>query len=527
MATPVDLPNHVQRKLRVTDASILQTDKLCKQYGDITVLNAVNFDLRGGEVHALIGANGAGKSTFCRMLAGLIRPSSGRMMVDGQPFEPRTKRGAELSGIEIVQQELNLVPTLTVAENLMLTRLPNWLGIIRRKALNAEARRLLDMVGLNSVSPETITGSLGIGQQQMIEIASALGRECRVLIMDEPTAALSHREVELLFEQIHRLRAEGKGIVYISHRLDEIKSLTDRVTILRDGQLVTTKPTPEVSTEQMIQLMSGTESTSKAASNRRSESVRGMAHSSKPALRVEKICFGVVRDVSFHVDEGEVLGITGLVGAGRTELLRAIFGADKAESGHVFIGDDPQGYHFGNPHEATTRGLALITEDRKESGVLLPVSIEQNSSLASLSQKFTRRGLIQFRDEQRAAADRIRQLNVRCGSGTQPVGQLSGGNQQKVVISKWLERDASVILFDEPTRGVDVAARRKIYDVIQELADSGKGIVMVSSDLDELFETCDRILVMSVGRVVRSFGRGDWSRDAIVEASFAGHRTSV
>lgn len=527
MATPVDLPYHVQRNLRVSDVSILQTDKINKQYGDIIVLNAVNFDLRAGEVHALIGANGAGKSTFCRMLAGLIQPSSGRMMVNGQSFEPRTKRDAELSGVEIVQQELNLVPTLTVAENLLFTRLPNRLGIIRQRALNAEARRLLDIVGLNAVSPETITGSLGIGQQQMIEIASALGRECRVLILDEPTAALSHREVELLFKQIQRLRAEGKGIIYISHRLDEIKSLADRVTILRDGQLVTTKPTREISTDQMIQLMSGTESTIKAASNRRSESARGMAHSSKPALRVDKICRGVVREVSFHVDVGEVLGITGLVGAGRTELLRAIFGADEAESGHVFIGSDPLGYRFGNPHEATSRGLALITEDRKESGVLLPASIEQNSSLASLWQKFTSRGLIQFRDEQRAAAARIRQLDVRCNSGSQPVGQLSGGNQQKVVIAKWLERDAAVFLFDEPTRGVDVAARRKISDVIQTLADSGKGIVVVSSDLDELFETCDRILVMSVGRVVRSFGRSDWSRDAIVEASFAGHRTSV
>ena len=511
----------------MSDASILQTEELSKQYGEIAVLTAVSFDLRAGEFHALIGANGAGKSTFCRMLAGLIRPSSGRMLLNGQPFAPRTKRDAELSGVEIVQQELNLVPTLTVAENLMLTRLPCRLGIIQRKALSAEARRLLDIVGLNAVSPETITGSLGIGQQQMIEIASALGRECRVLILDEPTAALSHREVELLFEQIQRLKAEGKGIVYVSHRLDEIKLLADRVTILRDGRLVTTKLTSEVSTEQMIQLMSGTEPTSKAASNRRAESVREISQTANTALRVDKICSGIVRDVSFHVDKGEVLGITGLVGAGRTELLRTIFGADEAESGRVFIGSDPQGYRFGNPYEATARGLALITEDRKESGVLLPASIEQNVSLASLWQKFTRRGLIQFQDEQRAAAARIRQLDVRCNSGSQSVGQLSGGNQQKIVIAKWLERDASVFLFDEPTRGVDVAARRKIYDVIRTLADSGKGIVMVSSDLDELFGTCDRIVVMSVGRMVRSFDRSEWSRDAIVEASFMGHRTSV
>lgn len=517
-----------KKSFLVSPSSILQTKELTKQFGDVPVLHAVNFELRAGEVHALIGANGAGKSTFCRILAGLIGKTSGQLQIAGSSFEPRSKRDAEHAGVEIVQQELNLISTLTVAENLLLSRLPQRFGIVRRKILNAEAAKMLRRVGLGDLSPSTTTGTLGVGQQQMIEIAGALGRDCRVLILDEPTAALSHREVELLFEQIRQLTSLGKGIIYVSHRLDEIKSLADRVTILRDGRHVTTQPAIELSTEQMIQAMSGPAAANRATPKSRNRLVNGEVRSNDTvqgdALRVEGISSGIVRDVSFAVRKGEIVGITGLVGAGRTELLRAIFGADRAEAGRVFIGDDPVGYQFKTPQEAVSRGLAFVTEDRKESGLLLPTSIEQNSTLATLWRSFSRLGWIRFAAERQAATRMIHRLDIRCNSSTQSVGQLSGGNQQKVVVAKWLERDASVFLFDEPTRGVDVAARRRIYEVMRDLANEGKGIVMVSSDLEELFEASDRILVMSAGRMIEGFSRADWNRDVLMEAAFAGHR---
>ncbi len=508
-----------------------KTEQLCRQYGSVSVLSDVSLEIGAGEVHALIGANGAGKSTFCKILAGLTMKSSGRMFIDGTDFDPSSKRDAEHRGIEIVQQELNLIPTLTVAENLQLSRLPHRWGIIRNQVLNAEATRLLDRVGLSQLSPETMTGSLGVGQQQMVEIAAAIGRDCRVLILDEPTAALSPREVQHLFAQIEILKARGTSVIYISHRLDEIKSVADRVSVLRDGRLISSTPVGDVSIERMIHLMSGAHSDSTTTNSKQTvatstENTIATITDRPIVLRVRHLSSGPVKDVSFDVHRGEKLGITGLVGAGRTELLRAIFGADRAESGYIQIGSNPTQHRFRSPHEAVQHGLAMVTEDRKASGLLLPASIEHNSSLASLRKKFTSLGVLSIRRERASAESMIQQLDVRCQSPSQPAGQLSGGNQQKVVVSKWLQRDADVFLFDEPTRGVDIAARRRIYDVMNSLSAAGKGVVIVSSDLDELFETCDRIGVISAGRWIRCFDRSDWNRDVLMAAAFEGHRSA-
>jgi ribose transport system ATP-binding protein len=503
-------------------APLLVAQDLSKRYGKVTVLDSVSIDVVAGEIHALIGANGAGKSTLCKILSGLVARSGGEIVFDAKAYDPRSKQDAESVGIEIVQQELNLIPTLSVAENLMLTRLPNRLGVIRRGELFAHAAELLARVGMQDVDPHAPVQSLGIGRQQMVEIASTLGRHCKLLILDEPTAALSGREAGRLFEWLARLRQSGVGIIYISHRLDEIKRLADRVTVLRDGKRVVTRSAETLSTDEMIRLMSGDGLASSHAVER---PTRRLADTVIPAaLRVENLTCGPVRDVSFTVGRGEIFGITGLIGSGRTELLRAIYGADRGVAGSVFVGDDPTPRRFRHPGEAVAAGLAMVTEDRKQSGLLLSKSVVINATLSSLWKRFSCGGWLRTADERDATLSMCERLEVRCADIDQAVATLSGGNQQKVFVSKWLVRDAEVFLFDEPTRGIDIAARRLIYRLMDSLAQAGKGLVIVSSDLEELFETCDRIAVMSSGRLTGTFTRGDWSREKIMQASFVGHR---
>lgn len=503
-------------------APLLVANNLSKQYGRVTVLDSVSIDVAAGEIHALIGANGAGKSTLCKILSGLVARTSGEIVFDAKGYDPRNKQGAESVGIEIVQQELNLIPTLSVAENLMLTRLPSRLGIIRRNALFAHAAELLARVGMEDVDPHALVQSLGIGRQQMVEIASTLGRHCKLLILDEPTAALSGREADRLFQWLTRLQESGVGIIYISHRLDEIKRLSNRVTVLRDGKRVETRRTETLSTDDMIRMMSGDGLASSHAVGRPSQ--RQTDDETRTALRVEHLTGGPIRDVSFTVGRGEILGITGLIGSGRTELLRAIFGADRGIAGSVFVGDDPTPRRFHHPGEAVAAGLAMVTEDRKQSGLLLSKSVVTNTTLSSLWKRFSTGGWLRTAKERDTTLSMCESLEIRCTDIDQAVATLSGGNQQKVFVSKWMVRDAEVFLFDEPTRGIDIAARRLIYRLMDSLAESGKGLVIVSSELEELFETCDRIAVMSRGGMTGTFTRGEWSREKIMQASFAGHR---
>ncbi|TWU62461.1 sugar ABC transporter ATP-binding protein [Crateriforma conspicua] len=491
---------------------------LCKRYGRVTVLDDCDVAIRGGEIHALLGANGAGKSTLVRMMAGLLEPTAGSMQLDSIDYAPNSKRDAEIAGVEIVQQELNLIATLSVAENLMLARLPSIGGVIRRGPLKDRARAALDRVGLNDVPVDTPVAKLGVGKQQMVEIAAALDRQCRILILDEPTAALSAAESETLFRWLNKLRDEGVGIVYISHRLDEVARLADRITVLRDGRKIGTFDAVECSTDRMVELMSGDSGSGDSAlhpSRRQVDTV----------LRVDALTGGPVDHVSFNVNRGERLGIAGLVGSGRTELLRLIFGADVAMSGNIHLRDDATAYRFHHPRQAVAAGIAMVTEDRKDNGLLLSKSIQFNTTLASLRHRFANAGMVRGRIERSATQTQCDQLDIRCSTIDQCVGTLSGGNQQKVAIAKWLVRDADVFLFDEPTRGIDVAARRRIYRLIDTLAKDGKGVVIVSSDLEELLETCDRIAVMSDGRLVETFERNDWSHDRIMQAAFSGYRT--
>ena len=490
----------------------VRTAGLGKSYA-VPVLCGVDFECLPGEVHALIGANGAGKSTLAKILCGLVRADAGTMELDGRPYEPEGKREAEAAGIHIVHQELNLIGTLSVAENLFLADLPRRMGVVDRTRLRGAAREALARVDLGDLDPDTPVGALGVGVRQQIEIACALARHCRLLILDEPTAALMDPQIERLFGHIRRLRADGVCTIYVSHRMDEIRRIADRVSVLRDGRLVATRPAAALAPDEAVRLMAGRDVESAAAAPRTPGAVR---------LRVEGLSRGTaVRDVSFDAHAGEILGIAGLVGSGRTELLRSIFGADRADAGGVAVGDSPA-RRFRSPREAVAAGMAMIPEDRKEHGLLMPRPIRINATLAHLAAFRRRGGRIDRPAEDRAVREAGTSMDLRCNGPEQPVSELSGGNQQKVLIGRWLMRDAEVYLFDEPTRGIDVAAKATVYRLLDDLARRGKACVVVSSEMEELMALCDRIAVLSAGRLVRTFERGTWSHERLLAAAFEG-----
>jgi len=496
-------------------APLLTITGLCKSYA-APVLKDVAFDLKRGEVHALVGENGAGKSTLSRIIAGLTAPEAGEMRLRGAVYCPRHKADAEHHGIRMVMQELNLIGTLTVAESIFVDRLPHRWGWIDYRRLNEQARNVLAQVGLGRLDPARRVSSLGVGQQQLIEIAAGLSQRCEVLILDEPTAALTDPEIERLFEQIARLTAAGSAILYISHRLEEIQRISDRISVLRDGRLVATRAAKEIELDEVVQLMVG----------RELEQItpRTARPAGAVALRVNGLKRGeVVRDISFEVRTGEILGFAGLMGSGRTETMRLLFGADASEGGAVYLGDSTQPTAIRSPREAVRRGIALLPENRKEEGLLLPLPVRANISLICMRQLSRWGGWIRCAQE-REACDRWAQaLTVRCHSQEQAVRELSGGNQQKVLIAKWLFRHCDILIFDEPTRGIDVGARFEIYQLLNQLADQGKAIILVSSDLKELLALCDRIAVMSAGRLTATFKRGEWTQDSIMAAALSEH----
>ena len=496
-----------------TSKTVFKASGISKSFPGVQALWAVDFDLREGEVHALVGENGAGKSTLVSIAGGLQQPDSGQMHLDEQAYQPSTKADAEAHGIQMVMQELNLISTLSVAENIFIEKLPSRFGFVDYRQLNHTAREVMERVGLDEVSPDVPVRQLGVGQQQMVEIAAALSRRCRILILDEPTASLADREIELLFGQIRKLKAEGVGIIYISHRIEEVIDIADRVTVLRDGKVVSTRPASEMNVEDVIRMMVG-----------RDLEDEQLRHGSKPgpvALRIVGLTVGEkVRDVGFDVRRGEILGVAGLMGSGRTETMRAVFGADQADRGQIYLYENPEPLNIRTPREAVRNGVALLTEDRKEQGLLLPLAVRVNISLTRLGD-VSRLGWLDLSEERSVAGRYIGALSVRCSSAEQSVRELSGGNQQKVVIAKWMYRDCDILIFDEPTRGIDVGAKFEIYHMLADLADNGKAILFVSSDLKELMAVCDRIMVMSAGRIAATFDRGQWSEEKIMSAAFS------
>lgn len=499
----------------MTGTPLLSAAGLTKSYAT-TVLDQVDFDLRRGEVHALVGENGAGKSTLARIISGITQPDAGRMTLADHHYGPANRSAGEHLGVRMVMQELNLVANLTVAESIFVDQLPHRFGWIDYRKLNQRAREALAQVGLGDLNPGRLIHTLGVGQQQLVEIAAGLSRRCDVLILDEPTAALTDPEIELLFTQIARLKAQGVGLIYISHRMEEIKRIADRISVLRDGRMMATRAAADISLDEIVRLMVGRDL---------GEAVqRSPKASGDVALRVENLRRGsAVRGVSFAARRGEILGFAGLMGSGRTETMRCIFGADSLEDGRIYLdgGDQPVAIH--SPREAVRRGLALLTEDRKEQGLFLPLTIRENILMTALDKVSGLGGWINRAAEDRAASQWAGLLQVRCHSTGQRVFELSGGNQQKVVIAKWLFRDCRILIFDEPTRGIDVGAKFEIYQLLMRLADEGKAVIMVSSDLKELMAVSDRIAVMSAGRVAATFARGEWTQDNIMAAALSGY----
>ncbi|AKK10779.1 sugar ABC transporter ATP-binding protein [Corynebacterium uterequi] len=469
-------------------APLIELRHVSKSFGPVTVIDDVTLAVHPGTVHALLGENGAGKSTLIKMMAGVHQPDSGDVLVDGQPVTLATTKAAEACGIATIYQELNLVPTLSVAENILLGRTPRRAGLVNRRELNRQARQALDRVGLD-VALDRPVGELGLAQQQLVEIAKALSQDARVLILDEPTATLTAREVDQLFTVVEELKAKGVGMVFISHHLDEISRIADTVSVLRDGAFVAEVPA-STSEDEFVRLMVGRELTEQYPAR---EVTIG-----EPLLSVRGLSSDALQDVSFQVRAGEVVGLAGLVGAGRTEVIRALAGADSYTSGEVSVGG--QVLRPGRIDAAIDAGIGHVPEDRKNQGLIVDASVGSNIGLATL--RSTAKGpLADLAGQRRRATEVAERLRVRMAGIDQPIRHLSGGNQQKAVFGRWVLAGSSVLLLDEPTRGVDVGAKVEIYSIINDVVAAGGAVLMASSDLPEVLGMSDRILVMSGGTI--------------------------
>jgi rhamnose transport system ATP-binding protein len=505
------------RKTSPTAKPVVSLRGATKAYGPNKALTGVDLDLRPGEVMCLAGENGAGKSTLIKILTGAITRDSGEYLIDaGEVGSPSPSQAREL-GIGVVYQELSLLPDLSVGENLMMSRLPARRGITRPAELRAQARAMLERVDLGHLDPDTIVGDLPLAQQQLVEIAKVLGETPRVIIFDEPTTALSEAETQALLERIRALRDAGHAIMYVSHHLEEMFTIGDRVTILRDGCLVTSAPMAEFDHDSLIASMVGRKIESLyPASQRTIGDVRLRVSGLRPA--------GVTVPIDFDVRSGEIVGIAGLLGSGRSELLRAIFGADGCEGGTIEV--DGAHVKCGDPRRAVRAGLGLLTEDRKRLGLLLELTIRENASIADLDD-ISSFWLVD-RKEERGIVDRyLGGLRLRAASWEQPVSSLSGGNQQKVLLARWLATKAKVLLFDEPTKGVDVGAKADIYKVIGDLAAEGLGVVVVSSYLPEVLGLADRVLVMREGSIAGELPAQGATEEDVLRLASIGHGTDI
>lgn len=479
---------------------------ITKQFPGVLALSQVDFDVRKGEVHALVGENGAGKSTLMKIIAGVYERDSGEVIFNGQPVNFSNPRQAQLAGIATIYQELNQVPYLSVTENIFLgTEITRGVAINWRE-MHQRARDLLAKLHLD-IDPRTQLNKLGVGQQQMVEVAKALHQKAELIIMDEPTSSLSIREINDLFAIVRELQSQGVSIIYISHHLEETFEISDRTTVLRDGKRITTQPSSDLNVDSLIRLMVGRDLSEKFP---KEQVKRG-----QEVLRVEGLTQDDrLLDISFSVYAGEVLGIAGLVGAGRTELVRAVFGADPIDDGKFYVLGKQ--VHIRSPQDAIKNGIALLTEDRKSQGLFLLLNVRDNVTMAVLN-RLTRGLRTNLRKEVDLTQNFIKRLEIKTSSQEQLAMNLSGGTQQKVVLSKWLATEPKVLIFDEPTRGIDVGAKVEIYRMINQLAEQGVAIIMISSELPEILGMSDRILVMGGGRIRGELTHAEASEEKIME----------
>jgi ribose transport system ATP-binding protein len=487
---------------------LVEMEGISKTFPGVHALDGARFELRPGEVHALVGENGAGKSTLMKVLAGIYRRDAGTIRVRGEEVDIPTPAAAQHLGISMVHQELNLMPHLTVAQNIFIGREPRrWGFLLDDEALNAKARELFEVLHL-PLDPRARVGSLAVAQHQMIEIARALSFNADVLIMDEPTAPLTDTEIDELFRIIRDLRARGVGVVHISHRLGELKQISDRVTVMRDGRFIDTVATAEAPIDQIISMMVGRtifEAAPEIPEKRDDEVV----------LEVRGLNRGrVVRDVSFQLRRGEILGFAGLVGAGRTEVARLIFGADRADSGEILI--HGKAVTIASPSDAVRNGIAYLSEDRKRYGLAVGLDVETNVVLAAMRRYVGPLGVVNSRETRATAEREVQHLAIKTPSVRQKTRNLSGGNQQKIVVAKWLTSDTDILIFDEPTRGIDVGAKSEIYRLLNDLAAEGKSIVMISSELPEILRMSHRILVMCEGRITGEVTAAEATQERIM-----------
>ncbi len=493
---------------------LLEMKHITKVFPGVKALDDMSFNLKAGEVHVLIGENGAGKSTLMKILAGAYSPDAGELLIEGKKVTKFTPIAAQKNGIGIIYQEFNLIPYLSVAENIFIDHMPKKAGfIVDKKRMHIEAKKLLDSMKMN-VDTYALANSIPVAQQQMVEVAKALTHDIKVLIMDEPTASLSDVEIEQLFAIVRELTKKGIGIIYISHRLQELSMIGNRITILRDGKYMCTRDVNDISTSELVRIMVGREINDLFKRERQTPG--------EVTLKVDHLYSSKERleDINIELHKGEIVGLAGLVGSGRTELARALFHIDSYDSGSIYLCGEEISKKL-TPHQVIDRGLSLLPEDRKRQGLSLILPISQNVVIASINKLFPG-GLINSKVEKKVVDGYIKDINIVTPSREQIVGHLSGGNQQKVVLAKWLCTKAEVVVFDEPTRGIDIGAKGEIYALMNELVKEGKTILMISSELPEIIGMSDRIYVMRNRRVVKEIDASEATQELIISYAMEG-----
>jgi ribose transport system ATP-binding protein len=488
--------------------ALLHVQGVSKSFPGVKALEDMHLDLPAGEVLALVGENGAGKSTLMKLLSGVYAVDEGEFFLNGEPYEPLSPKHAQELGISIIHQEFNLMPDLTVAQNLFIGREPRASRLfLNERRLNRQAQELIERLHL-PLSPKQVVGSLTVAKQQMVEIGKALSYDAKLLIMDEPTAALNDAEVQVLHDLIRRFVRPDTGVIYISHRLEELRRIANRVTVIRDGRYVGTRDIQETSLTEIISMMVGREISSEAKPV-------GVESDRDVVLEVSGISTkDLLKDVSFDLREGEILGFAGLMGAGRTEVARAVVGADRIDSGTVKLNGRELRIH--NPADAAKHRIGYLSEDRKQFGLLLEQEVNANIGLSALEERFQTWGFVKDRAMRATSRKYVETLRIKTPSVAQTTKNLSGGNQQKVVIAKWLVKDCDILIFDEPTRGIDVGAKEEIYRLLNELAGQGKSIIMISSELPEILRMSHRIVVMSEGRVTGMLDAADATQESVM-----------